>query len=268
MGLWNSVLGDTKKCYTRAHPRTGGIPTQTIFQSLTYIMKKIYFIPPQDFSEPPIWECVFGRGEREKIKKWKESALEHPRRKHSQEYFPRCLTVEAFSSDITTNISCKGVPWNLGKMQISYSQMKKTVLRKAQSRAKGHNASRSVHSLSKNPGPLTPYPVLPESASHYNAKRIWNRCLLVNALSQGKVILKRKLKTFLYNLQAAQNLIWLWLQKSTLKLPSGTPLMLLIFKNPLQPTQSAATSPCGRRKISNSYTYVGQHKIGIVQTSG
>lgn len=129
----------------------------------------------------------------------------------------------------------------LVKCRAPYSQMKKTVLRKAQLLPKGHNASRSVHSLSNNPGSLTPCPVLPEAASHYNAKRIWNRCLLVNSLSQGKVILKRKFKTFLYNLQEAQNLIWLWLQKSTLKLPSGTPLMLLIFKRPLRPAQSAAT---------------------------
>lgn len=139
--------------------------------------------------------------------------------------------------------------------------MKKTMLRKVQSLAKGHEASRSVHNLSKNPVSQTPRPVIPEAASHYNANRIGNRCLLVNSLSQGKVVLKQKFKTLLYNLQAVQNLTWLRVQKFTLKPPWGTALVLLTSKRQLQASclggpVSCHMSPCGRRKsLTHTHTF-------------
>lgn len=138
--------------------------------------------------------------------------------------------------------------------------MKKTMLRKVQSLAKGHKASRSVHNLSKNPVSQTPRPVIPEAASHYNSKRIGNRCLLVNSLSQGKVTLKQKFKTFLYSLQAVQNLTWLRLQKFTLKLPWGTALVLLTSKRQLQPSclggRQLPHVSMWKEETTNSYTYV------------
>lgn len=149
--------------------------------------------------------------------------------------------------------------------------MKRTMLRRVQLLAKSHKASGSVPSLSKNPGPLTPCPMLPEALSHYgDSKRILIKCLLVNSLSQGKVILKQSLKHShmifrRYRVEFGSDF------RNSLKLPSETMLVLPNSKRQFQPYLlvgpiSCQVSPCVKGKISNSHTFDNTKKR-IVQMS-